>query len=170
MKKFLVMLTVLAAISNAAILELSWNGAVNGAGVDMAVALGPPVPSATAMIDVSAINGAGKINWEITANGPGSFGLGALIIPPSPNGQLIDYSATYGYSYVAFKMSVDTSAGGIGAYWTSEFHCDGPGIVTISLIDSGTGATIDTITVTQVPEPMTVALLGLGGLFLRRRK
>jgi hypothetical protein len=29
---------------------------------------------------------------------------------------------------------------------------------------------LDTITVTQIPEPMTVALLGLGGLFLLRRR
>ena len=31
----------------------------------------------------------------------------------------------------------------------------------------GTG---DTLSITVVPEPMTIALLGLGGLFLRRRK
>jgi len=168
MKKFLVMLTVLAAISNAAILELSWNGATNGADNDMAVTL-DPVPSGTAMIDVSATDGANKLNWDVTANGPGSFAVGLLHIPPSPNGALIDYTETYGYSYVGFRGAVDTSLGGIGTYWTSEFHCDGPGIVVITLLDTD-GVVLDTITVSQIPEPMTVALLGLGGLFLRRRK
>jgi len=174
MKKFLVMLTVLATISSAAILELSYKGQVNGTDNDMAVTMSP---SDYAMIDVSAINGAGKINWDITVGdglghaGPGSFGLGALTIPPSPNGALVDYSSTYGYSYVSFIGAADTSAGGIGTYWTSEFHCDGPGIVVISLLDAASGNVLDTITVAQgIPEPMTVALLGLGGLFLRRRK
>jgi len=32
------------------------------------------------------------------------------------------------------------------------------------------GEIIDSIHVTQIPEPMTIVLLGLGGLFLRRRK
>ena len=41
--------------------------------------------------------------------------------------------------------------------------------VTITLLDDGFGY-LDSITITQVPEPVTMALLGLGGLFLRRRK
>jgi hypothetical protein len=80
-----------------------------------------------------------------------------------------------------------------------EFHCEGEGTVYVDLIaaddilyydwivtgDELTGYSasvnniyklyskndvIDTITVTQIPEPMTIALLGLGGLFLRRRR
>ena len=44
-----------------------------------------------------------------------------------------------------------------------------------SLVDVGGGdwaldAMLDSATIHQVPEPMTMALLGLGGLFLRRRK
>jgi hypothetical protein len=40
----------------------------------------------------------------------------------------------------------------------------------IMLLDEN-GAMIDTILIHQIiPEPMTIALLGLGGLLLRRRK
>jgi hypothetical protein len=55
-----------------------------------------------------------------------------------------------------------------------RFHCDTPDVdVTIDLTDSpipGIGAILDSQIIHQVPEPVTLALLGLGGLFLRRRK
>lgn len=54
------------------------------------------------------------------------------------------------------------------------FHCDAPGDVTIKLYTlNATLTTItlrDSVAVHQTPEPMTLGLLGLGGLFLRRRK
>ena len=37
-------------------------------------------------------------------------------------------------------------------------------------VGSDSYGTNDTLTITVIPEPMTIALLGLGGLFLRRRK
>jgi len=52
------------------------------------------------------------------------------------------------------------------------FHCEGLGDVVIGLF-SGGGDDMGTLYDTQVihqPEPMTVVLLGLGGLMLRRRK
>jgi hypothetical protein len=54
------------------------------------------------------------------------------------------------------------------------FHCDDLGDVTIDLTNSpmpGMGLILDSQVIHQVvPEPITFALLGLGGLFLRRRK
>lgn len=49
-----------------------------------------------------------------------------------------------------------TTAGSLGNYW------DGNQIAP--------GEVVHTLIIHQTPEPMTVALLGLGGLFLRRRK
>lgn len=49
------------------------------------------------------------------------------------------------------------------------FHCEGPEDVTILLGSTPGGSEFDTQVIVQ-PEPMTIALLGLGGLFLRRRK
>jgi hypothetical protein len=51
-----------------------------------------------------------------------------------------------------------------------DFHCLGEGQVLVTIQDGNTGAVMDTLTILQIPEPMTMALLGLGGLFLRRRK
>jgi hypothetical protein len=42
--------------------------------------------------------------------------------------------------------------------------------ILLTLYDTDWSTVIDTATVTVVPEPMTIALLGLGGLLLRRRK
>ena len=61
------------------------------------------------------------------------------------------------------------------------FTCLGAGDVLVTLIATGdnildgvtygAGTIFDTITIMQsIPEPMTVVLFGLGGLFLRRRK
>ena len=44
------------------------------------------------------------------------------------------------------------------------------GSYSLKLYDNTFTNVIDTLAITIVPEPMTIALLGLGGLFLRRRK
>lgn len=49
------------------------------------------------------------------------------------------------------------------------FHATGPGDVIIGLFDGDDGMLYDT-QVIHIPEPITMVLLGLGGLMLRRRK
>jgi hypothetical protein len=59
---------------------------------------------------------------------------------------------------------------GIGVLDAKELHCEeGPSDDVIALYDENMDF-IDSIVIHQIPEPATIALLGLGGLLLRRCK
>jgi hypothetical protein len=77
--------------------------------------------------------------------------------------------AINGYGYNLTASAFGEVPG--GKEFDLMYHCSGRGDVTIylwDLLDVETPQ--DTIIVHQVPEPMTITLLGLGGLLLRRRK
>ena len=64
------------------------------------------------------------------------------------------------------SMTLNNSVDGI--LYTSTFHCEGQGDVTLYAYNEDF-LVEDTQVIHQVPEPATLALLGIGGLLLRRR-
>jgi hypothetical protein len=91
-----------------------------------------------------------------------------------PNGYIGNqYFGLYG-GYLVFKLGLTyleptTTPIGIGVPDAKEFHCMAEGDAIIELWDESLSK-IDEVVIHQIPEPMTVTLLSLGGLFLRRRR
>jgi hypothetical protein len=91
-------------------------------------------------------------------------------------------------AYLAGTAAGNGIQGADDLVWNLVIHCEGNGIVDVDLTLHGTseysvyastaGGTWEKLTeldlgdlvIHQIPEPMTIALLGLGGLFLRRRR
>ena len=182
MKKVLALFLVLglATVSSAAI-EL-------GIGQLGVREIGPLQPSDEIIIVLGDPQGGpGVTNFlGIKVDGPGSFVLGdpvgsGVVIhsPPVLEGAPgfagyfgPDQASSFGYNEI---VGIDTAvpgvtANGAGIWAEILFHCDGPGDVIIDLMDDTLGVIIDTVIVHQIPEPMTMSLLALGGLGLIRRR
>jgi len=176
-KMLLVVLTVLAmaTVANAAI-KLSINGVVDPPDTQINL-----LPSETAIIDVHSDTT--KLTY-LLLQGPGLITKGqmwtweqTLVSVPSPDkADLMPILEEMGYHGIADIIGIDILD-------TSEpftqpngkvvdglvFHCEGYGDVVLTLVDAELSV-LDTQVIHQIPEPITFALLGLGGLFLRRRK
>jgi hypothetical protein len=84
-----------------------------------------------------------------------------------------DYYGTiyYDLDYWSLNNSVpSTVPSEPGVVFGLEFHCKGVGDVDIVLPSDPFGNPEAILTIHQIPEPMTMALLGLGGLALIRRR
>lgn len=171
MKKMLILLLVISVTSTA------------NAAITLVSSAGDAVlPNTMTMIGIyndTLEPGVGQ-KWYpiITVGEPGSWtGNASINQPPSYGGTNtyygeIDFGVGLGVTdtWEADLLQPVTDPYGIGVLAEFEFLCTGLGDVTITLLDSSLGNVIDTLTITQIPEPITFALLGLGGLFLRRRK
>ncbi len=116
--------------------------------------------------------------------------LGYIIVEESGTGALTgvvnldaagDKTAILAYTEAGwgagYEFTVSMSQGGVPAIAVGpQFTINYSGGVSgdtaaISLfVDPEYGVQADSVAITIIPEPMTVILLGLGGLFLRRRK
>jgi len=161
----LVLFLSMAVVANAS-LYITVNGEVN-----------PPDSSITIIPSTWIVLGI----WDDSQTQPGSLALGLTMGLGNLDDSRISTSAGVN---AALKDDALAAAGfglqnpfislEIGAAQTGmlvneiDFHCDGPGDVTLALVNDD-GIVIDTQVIHQIPEPLTLALLGLGGLFLKRR-
>jgi hypothetical protein len=162
MKKLIILMLVLglASVTNAA-LVLSFNG-------DTTVEVTTVAPSTYFTIDVYSTDGTDGEFWVYIEGDVSYTGGGTIYSPPAP-GTMV--ASEYFPTLISCLMD-PPAVGAPGTWWEIEVHCDGPldGLITLCDDTGYKTGTLDTLLIHQIPEPMTIALLGLGGLFLRRRK
>lgn len=180
MKKILVLAIILAVASLANAITLQING-YDGATLKPSetIALGINTPD-------GFVQGEGLFWGLIVSNGPGTLSGGSVIMPPAPDAAMMldpedyaDLAELFGYSGASSVFgSIDTFVADEGytappgLYFNNiMFHCDGQGDVILHLVTTigfENFDLVDSITISQIPEPMTLSLLGIGGLLLRK--
>ena len=108
-------------------------------------------------------------------NAPGLADLTGMVATANAGPDAIVLESPYGYNgywgIEAKDNDADTWDIKAGVQFTGTLTVGGTtGAYSLNLYDSTFINVIDTLPITIVPEPITIALLGLGGLFLRRRK
>ena len=167
MKK-LIVLSMVVAMASLATAGLSLS--LSGAGVvDTGAGTYTMLEGSTAVITVS---GSGSAYYTYLAlTGDVAVTADAAIATPvalAGAGDMASVGSSYGWLLTAAGGPAGPVAA--GAQFTADITATGPldaviGVTTYSNTGSNPGMAI-----TIVPEPMTLGLLGLGGLFLRRKK
>ena len=193
MKKLLIFILVfgMASLANAELL-ISVDGVVNPPETSITL-----TPSQNVVIDIMGDGRPPPKAAFLVIQGPGAIAGYSLLYPGAGADymeieefatgasmtvqEVLDYLNTTagftGATDMSFMNFLDTTPVG-GPYDDLDgklvdeiiFTCTGLGDVTLTLTDNAFSEVFDTQIIHQVPEPMTVLLLGLGGLFLRRSK
>jgi hypothetical protein len=172
MKKFLVVMMVLGLVGSAqAALQISLNGAVAGDEITISVSDNIVI----GVMSDTADPWAGILEY-IPRDSQAAEWVGSVTINPiagfrATAALAAGYATSWQLSAAAFPGEVPAVAP--GEQFTIGFHCLAVGDVVVTLWGDAwdSGPVLDQLTIHQViPEPVTIGLLGLGGLFLRRRK
>ena len=179
MKKLLVLLTVLAMAGTAsATMTINapaevLGGETFGVGIDVVgettvitdyLAIAGNVASVNASGVVLATDVVASPYWEdLSADPDMQAFIGGDLGIANPVG-------IYYYEFVIVDIPVPALTDGALISNIMVTAGDPGSDIVVALIDGATGELRSTANVSVVPEPMTIALLGLGGLFLRRRK
>ena len=162
MKKLVILMLVLlvSGYASAALSALTSGGSpvVDGSAIDV-----------TATVDGRMqATGVSYVYEFYIDSGPGTFDVSGVVFNPTAFMFGNGWTGTPGETFI--RASGGTMTGFEVAEGTSVFT----GLAftdacVVQVYDKTTATTIDLGTFT-VPEPMTIALLGLGGLFIRRKK
>lgn len=174
MKRLIILSLVLAMAStaDAADLELSVDGSRDGSGNTTHTFIWNFGGTITIDVYCNTYAPAGDEFWlgieEYTGGGDWVDGTDTVYTPPAPMATFTAYNDNWWHFDPG---GIITNPGYIGKWCEVDFMGLDIGDIYIYLTDH-TGYVIeDTILVHRiVPEPMTILLLGLGGLFLHRRK
>lgn len=167
MKKFLVLFLLSMVVSANAGLVI-YVKLADGLWADYADSKLWVTPSTTIELGVMDLTGQtqpGSLALGLTA-GPGSLDASGVVGLQGVTAMMQDDAAAakeYGVEnpFVAMEITNATSQGML--LRSVLFHCEGEGDVTVALVDDD-GQIVDSQIIHQTPEPMTLALLGLGGL------
>ena len=162
MKKLLILLLVLgmASIASAA---LTWSTSSLTLDVDEIV---------TVQISSSDASAYGVWMWADESVVADVTAVSAYDAAGDNSAYTEDYLDYDGWYYLEAKDSDPESSPDIasGNHWDITIKGLAVGSLSVDSDDAGYAGANDILSITVVPEPAMIALLGLGGLFLRRRK
>jgi hypothetical protein len=169
MKKLLVLLLVfgLASTANAAIISLSVNASTASDGTeDIDITVSPT-------ITLSVISDTDDHPWLMEVSGPSAASSCAAPVPTANAGGMAAFVDYTGGGLWDYELSTAGAPGSVlaGVQWNMQLTALGVigDVFTVNLGPYG-GTPVSSIEFTLTPEPMTIALLGLGSLFLLRRR